>query len=163
MVGGTVVADSFATLRDQPSSTSASGFSVLGGTGLFALAWLGIWAAFSTLAIYSWLWQVTGKEVIQVSRQSIVIDQVVLGFSRSKEYLAKYIRNLRVSPLQMSPWGWPNTFLRLPGGMLAFDAGPKTFHFAEGVDEAEAKQIVAMIKARFPALAGAASENIYPT
>ena len=158
IAGGTVAAGFLATLRGQTSGTPAAG---LGATGLFILAWLGIWAAFSALAIYSWLWQVTGKEVIQVSRQSIVINQVVLDFSRSKEYLAKYIRNLRVSPLQMSPWGWPNAFLRFPGGMLAFDYGPRTFHFVEGVDEAEARQIAAMIKARFPALARVTGVNAY--
>ncbi len=35
-------------------------------------------------------------------------------------------------------------------GTLAFDYGAKTFRFGAGIDEAEAKQIVAEIQNKFP-------------
>jgi hypothetical protein len=34
--------------------------------------------------------------------------------------------------------------------MIAFDYGARTFHFASGIDEAEAKQILQKIVTRYP-------------
>ncbi len=122
-----------------------------------------MWVASGAFVIYAWLWQIVGKEIIEASGQSIIIRKVVLGFSRSKEYLAEHIKDLRAVPMDMSSRGWLMRMALsglLGGGTLAFDYEAKAFHFASGADEAEARQIVAAIKGRFPALARAASENI---
>lgn len=131
--------------------------------GVFLLVWFGVWAAFGVLILRSWLWQVTGKEVIEVSDHSIAISKAILGFSRPKEYLAEHITDLRAAPVQMSVWGRPKgtNFWALSGGTLAFDYGAKSVYCAAGADEAEARQIVAMIKARFPALARVTGEDAY--
>jgi hypothetical protein len=98
-----------------------------------------------------------------VSGQSIIIRRLVLGFSRPKEYLAEHVKDLRASPMQMSARGWPMgaNFWGLSGGTLAFDYGARAFYCASGADEAEARQIVAVIKGRFPALARVAGEDIH--
>ena len=35
--------------------------------GLFMLAWLGMWTIFGLFAIYAWLWQLNGKEIITIT------------------------------------------------------------------------------------------------
>ncbi len=143
--------------RIVPGGTSA----ILVGSVLL-LIWFSILTVLGILILRAWLWQLTGKEAIEASDHSITIRRVILGFGRRYEYLAEHIKDLRASSVQSSRT-WPaiaNSW-GLSGGALAFDYGAKAVYFASGADEAEARQIVAMIKARFPALARGAGENVY--
>jgi hypothetical protein len=129
---------------------------------VFLFIWFSILTVFGILILRAWLWQLTSKEAIEASDHSITIRRVILGFGCRHEYLAEHIKDLRASPVQSSrTWPAVANSWGLSGGALAFDYGAKAFYFASGADEAEAKQIVAMIKARFPALARAAGENVY--
>jgi hypothetical protein len=118
------------------------------------LAWLGMWTVGGALVIFVLAWQLFGREVIKVSSQAIVTDRVVLGFGRPKEYSAQHIKSLRLSAAvnanDMYGWSRAEQLYGLTGGRVAFDYGFKTIHFGIGVDEAEAKQIIAEITQRFP-------------
>ncbi len=142
-------------VRIVPGGTSA----ILVGS-VFLLIWFGIVTVLCILILRAWLWQLTGKEIIEASDHSITIRRVILGFGRRYEYLAEHIKDLHAPPVQSSR-AWPAiaSSWGLSGGALAFDYGAKAFYFASGADEAEAKQIVAMIKGRFPALARGADED----
>ena len=119
---------------------------------LFLIAWLGFWTLGGTFVLYALFWQLTGKEVIEVSRLSIRVRRQVLGLGRTKEYLGEYVRGLRISPAQGDGFGWSRTlrFWGLSGGLIAFDYGAGTFRLGIGIDEAEARQILAAIGQRFP-------------
>ncbi len=121
---------------------------------MFLCVWFIGWTVGGAFAIYSWLWQVTGKEVVDINRQSLTVRKTVLGFSRPKEYGAQYMRNLRVTPTVNIPWGWGmrTDFWGGGAGKLAFDYGAKTVNFGSGIDEAEAAQLLARIQKRFPDL-----------
>ena len=114
-----------------------------------------IWLLF---AFYSFLWTAAGVEMIQVTSDSIMINRVILGQGSPKEYLANSIKDLRLVPSVIrfdrgSPaWMYSLMFLTISGwiGLLAFDYGSKTCRFAAGIDEAEAKQILAEIQHKFP-------------
>jgi len=138
------------------NSSDVGMFGITGfiGSMLFALVWLVAWTISGGLAIYSFLWQLVGKENIEVRFDRIKIQRAIFGFEPTKEYLATHIKNLRVAPLMLhnaiDDWFRPRGFWRAPSGLLAFDYGSKTFRFGDGADEAEARQILEKIIARFP-------------
>lgn len=128
-------------------------FPEVGAGVLFLLVWLIAWTTGGGYALYTWLWLVTGKEEVEVDGQAITIRHRILGLSRPKSFLVDHIRDVRIGPaIHSSILGWP----RAPGiwgiaeGSIAFDYGARTFRFASGADEAEAKQILRIIWDRFP-------------
>ena len=128
---------------------------------LFPLAFFAIWIGLFTvgglIALYTVLWNLAGREIIDVSRQRIRLSRVIPGWGRSRDYLAEHIRDLRVSP-QFIPRLYRyrvNLFSLGEGrGQLAFDYGARTIRFADA-DEAEVKMILAEIFQPFPQYAPA--------
>lgn len=119
--------------------------------GLFILAWLGVWTVGGVFAWRSFLWNLAGKEIVDITYPSITLRSNISVFSRPREYLAEHIRELRVCPGSQHGDGWSNFFLwSTPKGSLAFDYGARTIYFGSGVEEAEAKQILSTIQQRFP-------------
>jgi hypothetical protein len=116
------------------------------------------WTLATGLFIYQFAWQVSGKEVIEVSAKSITTSRVALGIRSPKEYLADHIKELRVSSSNMNlnhpmlwwTYSYYNPWSHNMVGSLAFDYGAQTFRFGMSIDEAEAKQIVAEIQQKFP-------------
>jgi hypothetical protein len=155
VVGGILLAGLIGMPLVKSPELSGVEPAVCSGVGLFLLAWLGMWTVGGALAIYAFLWQLAGKEIVEVSHQSITVSRQVFGFSRPKEYLAEHVKDLRIaSPVGDGWFGWPRgtSFWGLSGGPIAFDYGARTFRLGGGADEAEAKQIIAAIRQRFPQL-----------
>jgi xanthosine utilization system XapX-like protein len=121
------------------------------GVGLVVLVWFVGWTIGGAFALYTLLWQLAGREFIQVSEQSIRIQPQVFGLGRSKVYRAENIRGLRVGPAPYDPYRRPNLFgpFSASQGWLAFDYGARTVRCGIGVDEAEAMQISWEIQRRF--------------
>ncbi|MDF0667027.1 MAG: hypothetical protein P0119_13260 [Nitrospira sp.] len=116
----------------------------------FMSAWFSIWTIGGVLAVYAWLWQVMGKEIVIVLGQTFKTRRDVGGFGFDKDYDLLQMRDLRVwragfNPLDFSSslqlWG-------IGGGVIAFDYGAKTHRFGAGLDEAEAEQVVTAITQR---------------
>jgi hypothetical protein len=151
--GGMVIAGVISLLSGTPAISEVERVGLTGG-GLFMLAWLGIWTVAGGGILYAFLWQLIGKEIVEVSYEGIKIQRAVGRLGRKKEYLASHIKELRVAPLMMdaSMFGWTRMgyLWGMSGGLIAFDYGAQTFRFGAGVDEAEAKHILEKITARFP-------------
>lgn len=153
IVGYMVISWIVSLLTNSPLNYTIEGIGSSGGM-LFMLFWLVGWTAGGGAALYTWLWQLVGKEIIEVGYNGIKIRRVVLRLGRQKEYLASHIKDLRAVSMMAgtNPFGWRRTSWNwgLSGGSIAFDYGVQTFRFGIGVDEAEAKQIVERITGRFP-------------
>ncbi len=104
------------------------------------LAWLAVWTVGGVVAIYAWLWQVMGKEIVTVQGQTFTTRRDIGGFGFDKEYNLLQISNLLSSALQL--WG-------IGGGVIAFDYGARTYQLGAGLDETEANQAVTAIKKRY--------------
>jgi hypothetical protein len=123
---------------------------------LVLVIWLALWTLGGAFAVYSFAWQVSGKELIQVTRQGIITRRYILGLGATQEYTAEHIRDLRAASSSMNlnhpMMAWSYSYGPWQGhmGTLAFDYGARTFRFGVGIDEAEAKQIVAEIQEKFP-------------
>lgn len=133
------------------------GFSIqgFGGPSMFMIVWLAGWTVGGCYAIYILCWQLTGKELIRVAYSGITTSRSIFGIEfLQQEYTTEYIKGLRVSsPTNNSfDFGWSRTsrFYGMNGGSIAFDYGAKTVHFGIGIDEAEAKQVLAEIQQRYP-------------
>lgn len=119
-------------------------------------AFIGIWLILFTLmgffALYALLWQLAGREEVEVNTQSITIRHVLFGLNFPKEYSSNYFKDIRISIATTRNTGWPFMFESwgLGGGTIAFDYGAKTYRLANSLDEAEAKQIIAEIQQKFP-------------
>ncbi len=123
------------------------------GKDLFMIAWLGGWTVGGVFALSLLLWQLFGKEKIEVANNSITYSRAVVIPIFPKEYSSEYIKNLRFTNIgynerygrsrNMEFWGFGP-------GLIAFDYGSRTIRFGIGIDEAEAKQIVAEIQQKYP-------------
>jgi hypothetical protein len=127
------------------------------GNGLFLLAlWLGIWTLGGGFALYTCLWQLAGKEYIEVTDDMIKIRNAIFLFGRTEEYSATHIKDLRVSTKVVNhnslSWSTASSFWGKPSELLAFDCGTITVRFGSSLDEPEAKQILERITSRFPYL-----------
>ncbi len=104
---------------------------------------VGAWTLGGVIAMYIWLWQMKGCEVITVSPTALIIKRAIFGWGRSKHYDVTGIRQLRVVPF--------NT--------LTFDYGRKTIRFGAGVGETEARYILLILTLRVPGLAAVAADR----
>jgi len=122
---------------------------------LFMLAWLGGWTVGGAFAGYQWLWNVAGKELIALREDTLAIKSDVLSFGRVREFDLAEVHDLRIDrPSGLSMFSGDRRG-GLPGqpfgnGTIAFDYGAKTFRFALGLDESEARQLVARLNSRHP-------------
>ena len=116
-------------------------------TNLFLAVWLGGWTAGGGLAAYAWLWSVFGKEVIVLGQTNFKTKRAIAGFGPAREYDLADMKNLRIDRRPVSPYNFATAEL-FGGGKIAFDYGAKTFGFAAGVDEAEARELIRRFKSR---------------
>lgn len=118
---------------------------------LFMLAWFGVWTVGGLFAIYAWLWQVMGKEIVTARGQTFKIRRDIGGFGFDKEYNLVQMRDLRVVHVEFNPVDFSSSLQLwgVGGGAIAFDYGEKTYRFGASLDEAEAKQVVTAIKQRY--------------
>jgi hypothetical protein len=131
------------------------------GTDAFLLIWLCGWTVGGAFAICVWLWQFKGCEIITVSPVGLGIRHEVIGFGLTRSYELSEIRDLRIAPPVFNPFDFRSrmSIWGIGGGTIAFDYGYKTFRFAAGVDEAEARIIFQKITDASPALRKKADIN----
>ncbi len=141
-----VVAEVLIPLRFLEGEAPSGGWSLM-------IVWFVVWTVAGVLAVYAWLWQVMGKEIVTVRDGSLTLRRDVGGFGLDKVYDLDQVRELRAEPALFDPmdlsmalqlWG-------IGGGAIAFDYEGKTRRFGIGLDETEAKQAVAAIKKRWRA------------
>jgi hypothetical protein len=122
---------------------------------IFILAWLGAWTVGGALAIYLWLWNLMGRQIITMHEHILTTRRDIGGYGFDKEYDLTRVRDLRVSAMGRSAWDYSGIleFLGLGGGLVAFDYGAKTYRLGAGLDEAEAKLVVGKMTDRYSSVA----------
>jgi len=116
------------------------------------IIWFIFWNLLGAFLLYNLFWQLIGKEEIRITSQSITISQVILGYKRSKEYLAEHMKEFGIARATMHELMFRREGFPIGSnlGMISFDYGARTFKFAGSIEEAEAKQIIAEIQQKFP-------------
>ena len=118
---------------------------------IFLFAWTGAWTLGGAFAVYSWLWNVFGKEVVTFSDNEMQYTKDIIGLKRSKEYDLSSINNFRVQASKSSIFSSGNSMEKwgVVGGNILFDYGHSTHKFGIQLDEPEANHLVTVIKHRY--------------
>jgi hypothetical protein len=129
------------------------------------LIWLAIWTAGGAFALFAVIWGLAGREVVTAAPSSLVIERRIGSLGRARRYETSRIRDLRVSAQPYRPfdrrsglWFWG-----ISGGWIAFDYGASTVRFAAGLEEAEAKRVVARLLEWVPSLGSQQIAQGHPT
>lgn len=116
----------------------------------FLILWLALWTGGGAFALYVFWWSLIGRERIVFSPSRVSIVRELFGMGRSRDYDIQHIRDLRVSPMPYNPFDFRAAlqFWGIGGGVMAFDYGAATIRFGVGLEEGEAKSVIAQVKSR---------------
>lgn len=119
--------------------------------------WLLGWAAGELAVVFAWCWMLWGAELIGVTGGDLDVGQRLFGFTRSRLYRGRDIRNLSASeaaPFRAQAQLHVPFLMRGRSGAVKFGYGGRTIRFAQGLDEAEGRLIVERLLRRLPPEAG---------
>jgi hypothetical protein len=117
---------------------------------LFLLVWLLGWTAGGAFAVYTVLWQISGRERLILRPDALVLRREVLGMGRSQVFDLQRVSRLRA--LEASGPDVGRAGMRLAGlvrAVILFEYGARSIRFGAGLDPAEAVAIVAQLKQRY--------------
>jgi hypothetical protein len=116
------------------------------GTGhsFSRLIWFAAWTLAGVWFIYALLWQLIGKEIIELDATSLKQIKQILLFKRSREYAIANIANVRLAPPEpkFSHGRYVIQILSFRAGAIAFDYGRSTHRLGQGLDEADARHVI---------------------
>jgi len=119
----------------------------------FLVFWLIFWMIMEVLGVYHLLWLMVGKEEIEISSNSIAIRHTILGIGRFKVFFSEDICGIRIDPtVRIEPYSLAEEGINLNkgSGMITFDYRKKMISMGIGIEEAEAKELVARIQEQYP-------------
>lgn len=106
--------------------------------------------ALSWPIVYALLWQVGGRELIEVTPQTLTITHQLFGWKRLAVYPANQVKDLRVEPppKPLIRIRYVPKLLLAKKDLIAFEYGKRTICFGYNIDitEAEARRIVTAIR-----------------
>jgi hypothetical protein len=123
----------------------------IGIGNLFLLFWLCGWTVGGFFAIKTLLWNLKGKEIINMGQGYLSIARKGLLFSKTKTYDLKEAKKFRsqeeTNDFSAFRGGRRNNLVAFyANGTIRFDYGLQTVKFASGIDEAEANYILDKLK-----------------
>lgn len=125
----------------------------IGFANFFMLFWLCGWSVGGFFAIKTFIWNLTGKEIITFGQGQLTISKKGSLLSKPKTYDLNHVKKLRAKEeenIYGGFWGGRNNFggMNSSNGTMKFDYGLQTVKFASGIDEAEANFILEKLKAK---------------
>ena len=114
-----------------------------------------LWTLGGLNILWSLLWTAFGKEIISLSNYRMKLRREVFGIGFDRNFEQRYIPRLWPSPKGESVWWELQTNANRQRiitpfdnkGTIAFDYRSKTYRFGEGIEEDEAKEVVARLNA----------------
>ena len=94
-----------------------------GITVIFVLAWSGAWTVGGVFAIYLWLWNLMGRQVITMHGHTLTTRRDIGGYGFEKEYDLTQVRDLRASA--MGDYSASLQFFGLGGGLSPLIMEPR--------------------------------------
>ncbi len=118
-----------------------AGRDLLKHFSLFMVVWMIGWAFGELWASYAILYALGGREIIAANSEGLSRRKEIFGLGLAKTYLSNGMRDLRFQPEV-------GAGKRRRASRIAFDYGAKTISFAEDVEEAEAAELISLIRVR---------------
>ncbi|GAA3964199.1 hypothetical protein [Mucilaginibacter dorajii] len=119
---------------------------------LFMIVWLTGWTLGGFFALKTALWQLAGKEIIEIGKGTLELKKKNDWFSKIQVYDLNGCKSFRVQ--DDSIYSNQGRFGSLRGfkgdsiGTILFDYGMKTVRFGEAVEEAEGKYLLGILKSK---------------
>lgn len=114
----------------------------------FLVIWLVGWTLGGTCVLFYLLWQLFGREVIEITDEALVRRIQICGVGTTREYALADVTNLRALPLP----GYGKRTIRTRGvpiglihGSIEFDYGTRRVQLGELLDAAETKRLLALL------------------
>jgi hypothetical protein len=107
----------------------------------FDFVWMCFWVVAECAACYFLLRMLGGSDVIEATVTEFALRKQTFGVGLENTYLVSEMRDLRFQP-------------EVGGGRsrrasrITFDYGAKTIRFGEGIDEAEAAQLISLVQSQ---------------
>lgn len=117
----------------------------------FILFWLIGWSIGGFFAIRVWLWMIVGKEILTFEMNELKVENKGTFFITPKTYDLSKVKDFQLNPVSnnnFSGYNLGNIWSFRNDGVLKFDYGFKTIRIASGIDEAEGKYLLDIIKSR---------------
>ncbi len=131
----------------------AVGAAIRGRGGVILIVFCVFWVVFEILTAYHLLWLLFGREIIEVRADTITIRQAILGIGRPKVYAREHIDRIRADVEYMAkpyPLADEGVSINKGTGAIAFKYKEQTIRMGIGLDEAEAKYLIAKIQSLYP-------------
>jgi hypothetical protein len=113
----------------------------------FVLFWLIGWTVGGAAALFAVLWQLAGRERIDVSAGVLTVGREILSVRISRQYDLANVKNWRLAALPAGSSAQQANAMTFTG-RVAFDYGLKTRKFGIGLDDAEANYLVGVLSQR---------------
>jgi len=104
-----------------------------------AFIWMCFWAFAECGAVYVILRMLFGQDVVAATPSEFHLSKQIFGIGYTRAYLVQEMRDLRFQPEVGSARS-------RRASRIAFDYGAKTISFAPEIDEAEAAELIVLIK-----------------
>jgi hypothetical protein len=115
---------------------------------LFIGVWLLFWLSAGFVIMNIVAWQIFGKEIVTIGNGIISIRRTGTLFRKNKSYDLAHVTNVYAKEQPLYNRGYNNTKSLFNRGTINFEYGLKTVRFGDGLDEAEARHIIEMLKAK---------------
>ena len=115
----------------------------------FVLAFLAFWLYFLIRIGRVALWRLRGFELLRVKDGVLTIKNSILGFGRARDHFAENITGLSLLEIDPRSWKWQfnESFWVMGGERLCFTHVGRQVAFGRGLNNAEAQQLLALVKA----------------
>lgn len=114
----------------------------------FMLAFLAFWLYFMVRIGRVVLWRMKGFESIRVKDGVLTIKNSILGRGRATDYFVENIIRLAQLEIDRTSWKWQlnESFWVMGAERLVFESGGRQVIFGKGLNDDEARQVLALIK-----------------
>lgn len=126
----------------------------------FVLAWLALWTLGGAWCFATFLWNVAGREIIELSQTKLTRRKQTPLFRRSRQYKVASMANLRVTSPSWNDDNESLSSMTFSDGAISFDYGRSTHRLASDLDEADAKYVIGEMCKRVKLLATTHGRNM---
>lgn len=109
--------------------------------------WLVAWTIGGVFCMLTFLWIIGGRETVSIDNEEMTIGKEIFGLGHYKTYKISDIKHLMLNPrLDKDRWGEARGRYLIRSGRIEFDYGLRTIKFGSGIDRAEARHLIELLK-----------------
>ncbi len=127
---------------------------ILRNQQLYLTIFIAFWLYFEYKVVRGFLWLISGKELIKISKDELIVKESIFTYGKSHRYFSSNLKSFEMIEQKTFSFGfdYENAFWRKGTNSLIFDINGKSVGFAKKIDEKEANLLMRLIKDRIKKL-----------